>query len=184
MGGPGPNTFDALGALERWVRMAPLRTHSGVALRNGLVDRRGRSVRTHRSLSIGIWRHQRRAQLQLRSSLAVLALAGFATVGILLALILSRRLSPSSRSFLVPTAASFATGFGLCTGGSFSRASRRPRAWRRFRVRHSLFRRHDRRRDVDPIVDRLLSGVGTRPTRIVMGRRCWRCSCTSTDPAR
>jgi CitMHS family citrate-Mg2+:H+ or citrate-Ca2+:H+ symporter len=100
----------------------------------------------------------------------VLALAGLVTVGILLAVILSRRLSPLVALILVPTAASFATGFGLRTGGFILSGIQTTASVAAMFVFAILF--FGVMTDagmLDPIVDRLLSGVGTRPTRIVMG---------------
>ena len=100
----------------------------------------------------------------------MLALSGLVTVGLLLALILSRRLSPLVALILVPTAASFATGFGLRTGGFILSGIQTTASVAAMFVFAILF--FGVMTDagmLDPIVDRLLSGVGTRPTRIVTG---------------
>ena len=100
----------------------------------------------------------------------MLALAGLVTVGLLLALILSRRLSPLVALILVPTAASLATGFGLRTGGFILSGIQTTASVAAMFVFAILF--FGVMTDagmLDPIVDRLLSGVGTRPTRIVLG---------------
>jgi len=100
----------------------------------------------------------------------VLALAGLITVGLLLALIMSRRLSPLVALILVPTAASFATGFGLRTGGFILSGIQVTASVAAMFVFAILF--FGVMTDagmLDPIVDRLLSGVGTRPTHIVTG---------------
>ena len=66
-GGPGPNQFDALGALEQWVErgIAPdtlVATHST----NGSIDRSRRCARTRRSRVQGGRQHRRGRQLRVR----------------------------------------------------------------------------------------------------------------------
>jgi CitMHS family citrate-Mg2+:H+ or citrate-Ca2+:H+ symporter len=101
---------------------------------------------------------------------AMLALLGLATVLLLLALILSRRLSPLVALIIVPTVAALAGGFGLATmtfivGGLQQTA---PVA-AMFVFAILYFGIMTDAGMLDPIVDRILRIVGTRPRRIVLG---------------
>ncbi len=122
MGGPGPNAFDALGALEQWSEHgAAPQAAPGIAR----VERRRRShaaalrVPDGRALSRH-GQHRRSGELRLRTSPhrrrdrrhprteRMLALLGLATVVLLLVLIMSRKVSPLVALIVVPTAAALA----------------------------------------------------------------------------
>jgi len=100
----------------------------------------------------------------------VLALLGLATIVLLLALIMSRRLSPLVALILVPTAAAIAGGFakelpGFVLDGLKQTAS----VAAMFVFAILYFGVMTDAGMLDPIVDRILRLVGTRPTRIVVG---------------
>jgi citrate-Mg2+:H+ or citrate-Ca2+:H+ symporter, CitMHS family len=98
------------------------------------------------------------------------ALLGLATVLVLLALILSRRLSPLVALIVVPTAASLAAGFGLATAQFMLAGIQQTATVAAMFVFAILF--FGIMTDagmLDPIVDVILRIVGTRPRRIVMG---------------
>jgi len=100
----------------------------------------------------------------------MLALLGLATVLVLLALILSGWMSPLVALILVPTIAAIAGGFGLQTpqfilNGLQQTAS--VAAMFVFAILYFGFMTDAGM--LDPIVDRILRLVGTRPRRIVLG---------------
>lgn len=100
----------------------------------------------------------------------MLALLGLATVVLLLALIMSRWMSPLVALIAVPTMASILGGFGLETaqfilGGLQQTAS----IAAMFVFAILYFGVMTDAGMLDPIVDRILRGVGMRPRRIVMG---------------
>lgn len=100
----------------------------------------------------------------------MLALLGLATVALLLILIMSRLMSPLVALVLVPTAAGLAAGFGLelapfVLNGIQQTAS----VAAMFLFAILYFGVMTDAGLLDPIVDRILRGVGTRPTRIVVG---------------
>jgi citrate-Mg2+:H+ or citrate-Ca2+:H+ symporter, CitMHS family len=100
----------------------------------------------------------------------MLALLGLVTVLLLLVLIMSRAMSPLVALIVVPTAASLAGGFGLTTAqfilGGLQQIA--PVA-AMFVFAILYFGVMTDAGMLDPIVDRILRAVGTRPTRIVMG---------------
>jgi CitMHS family citrate-Mg2+:H+ or citrate-Ca2+:H+ symporter len=100
----------------------------------------------------------------------VLALAGLATVVLLLALILSRRVSPLVALILVPTAAALLAGFGLDTG-KFIVAGIQQTAGSAAMFLFAIlyFGVMTDAGLLDPIIDGILRRVGTRPRRIVIG---------------
>jgi citrate-Mg2+:H+ or citrate-Ca2+:H+ symporter, CitMHS family len=100
----------------------------------------------------------------------VLAVLGLATVVLLLALIMSRAMSPLVALIVVPTIASVAGGFGLTTA-QFVPAGLQQIApvAAMFIFAILYFGVITDAGMLDPIVDRILVAVGTRPTRIVMG---------------
>jgi citrate-Mg2+:H+ or citrate-Ca2+:H+ symporter, CitMHS family len=100
----------------------------------------------------------------------VLAVLGLATVVLLLALIISRAVSPLVALIVVPTIASVAGGFGLTTA-QFVLAGLQQIApvAAMFIFAILYFGVITDAGMLDPIVDRILLAVGTRPTRIVMG---------------
>jgi CitMHS family citrate-Mg2+:H+ or citrate-Ca2+:H+ symporter len=100
----------------------------------------------------------------------MLALLGLATVVLLLALIMSRLVSPLVALIVVPTAAAIVGGFGLTTA-QFMLASLQQIApvATMFVFAILYFVIMTDAGMLDPIVDRILFAVGTRPTRIVIG---------------
>ena len=100
----------------------------------------------------------------------MLALVGLATVLTLLGLILSRRMSPLVALIAVPTAASLLTGFGTQTGAFILTGLQQTASVAAMFVFAILyFGIMSDAGLLDPIVDRILRGVGTRPRRIVIG---------------
>lgn len=100
----------------------------------------------------------------------MLALLGVATIIVLLAAILSRRMSALVALIVVPVAASLIGGFGLQTshfvlGGIKALAP----VVGMFVFAILYFGTITDAGTLDPIIDRILRTVGTRPTRIVMG---------------
>lgn len=100
----------------------------------------------------------------------MLPLLGLATIVVLLAAILSKRMSPLVALIIVPIAASLIGGFGLQTSkfvidGLKSLAP----VVSMFVFAILYFGTITDAGTLDPIIDRILRIVGTRPTRIVMG---------------
>jgi citrate-Mg2+:H+ or citrate-Ca2+:H+ symporter, CitMHS family len=100
----------------------------------------------------------------------VLPLLGLVTIVVLLAAILSKRMSPLVALIIVPIVASLAGGFGLQTSkfvidGLKSLAP----VVGMFVFAILYFGTITDAGTLDPIIDRILRMVGTRPTRIVMG---------------
>jgi CitMHS family citrate-Mg2+:H+ or citrate-Ca2+:H+ symporter len=100
----------------------------------------------------------------------VLPLLGLATIVVLLAAILSKRMSPLVALIIVPIAASLIGGFGLQTSkfvidGLKSLAP----VVGMFVFAILYFGTITDAGTLDPIIDRILRTVGTRPTRIVVG---------------
>jgi CitMHS family citrate-Mg2+:H+ or citrate-Ca2+:H+ symporter len=100
----------------------------------------------------------------------VLPLLGLLTIVVLLAAILSKRMSPLVALIIVPIAASLIGGFGLQTSkfvidGLKSLAP----VVGMFVFAILYFGTITDAGTLDPIIDRILRTVGTRPTRIVMG---------------
>jgi CitMHS family citrate-Mg2+:H+ or citrate-Ca2+:H+ symporter len=100
----------------------------------------------------------------------VLPLLGLVTIVVLLAAILTRRMSPLVALIIVPVAASLVGGFGLQTSkfvieGLKSLAP----VVGMFVFAILYFGTITDAGTLDPIIDRILRTVGTRPTRIVMG---------------
>jgi citrate-Mg2+:H+ or citrate-Ca2+:H+ symporter, CitMHS family len=100
----------------------------------------------------------------------VLPLLGLVTIVVLLATILSKRMSPLVALIIVPIAASLIGGFGLQTSkfvvdGLKSLAP----VVGMFVFAILYFGTITDAGTLDPIIDRILRTVGTRPTRIVMG---------------
>jgi CitMHS family citrate-Mg2+:H+ or citrate-Ca2+:H+ symporter len=99
----------------------------------------------------------------------MLALLGFATIAALLALILSRRMTPLSALILVPVVASLAGGFGLQTAGFMVKGIQSVAAVAGMFIFAILyFGVMTDAGMLDPIVDRILRTAGTNPVRIVM----------------
>ena len=100
----------------------------------------------------------------------MLAFLGFTSILLLLALIMSRRLSPLVALIVVPTAAAMVGGFGLRTTQFISSGLQQTAPVAAMFVFAILY--FGVMTDaglLDPIVNRILRVVGTRPTRIVMG---------------
>lgn len=100
----------------------------------------------------------------------LLALAGLLTIVVLLGLILTRRVSPLAALIAVPTIASLACGFGLNTATFIVKGiqSVAPVAGM-FIFAILYFGVMTDAGLLDPIVDRILRAVGSRPSRIVPG---------------
>ena len=100
----------------------------------------------------------------------MLAFLGFTSILLLLALIMSRRLSPLVALVVVPTAAAVVGGFGLRTTQFIASGLQQTAPVAAMFVFAILY--FGVMTDaglLDPIVNRILRVVGTRPTRIVMG---------------
>jgi len=100
----------------------------------------------------------------------MLALLGLTTVVVLLAVIITKRMSPLIALIIIPVAASLAGGFGLDTSrfivdGLKSLAP----VVGMFVFAILFFGVVTDAGMLDPIIDRILRTVGARPTRIVMG---------------
>jgi CitMHS family citrate-Mg2+:H+ or citrate-Ca2+:H+ symporter len=100
----------------------------------------------------------------------MLALLGLLTILVLLAAILSKRVSPLVALVVVPVAASLAGGFGLDTGKFIVRGIRdiAPVAGM-FVFAILYFGVMTDAGLLDPGIDRILRAIGTRPTRVVVG---------------
>ena len=100
----------------------------------------------------------------------MLALLGVATIVVLLAAIMSGRVSPLVALIVVPVAASFAGGFGLKTG-TFVTAGIQSLApvVAMFVFAILFFGIVTDAGMFDPVIDRILRVVGTHPTWIVLG---------------
>jgi CitMHS family citrate-Mg2+:H+ or citrate-Ca2+:H+ symporter len=100
----------------------------------------------------------------------MLALLGLATVLILLALIMSRLMSPLVALILVPVTAALVAGAGLKTAQFIAAGIQQTAAVAAMFVFAILyFGIMSDAGMLDPIVDRILRAVGTRPPRIVVG---------------
>jgi CitMHS family citrate-Mg2+:H+ or citrate-Ca2+:H+ symporter len=100
----------------------------------------------------------------------MLALLGLVTIVLLLAVILSKRMSPLIALIIIPIAASLIGGFGFATS-RFALDGLRSLApvVGMFVFAILFFGVVTDAGMLDPIIDRILRTVGTRPTRIVMG---------------
>jgi citrate-Mg2+:H+ or citrate-Ca2+:H+ symporter, CitMHS family len=100
----------------------------------------------------------------------MLALLGLATLVVLLAAIISRKLSPLVALIAIPTIAALIGGFGLSTGAFIVRGIQTIAPVAGMTVFAILyFGIMTDAGMMDPIIDRILRLVGNRPTRIVMG---------------
>jgi len=100
----------------------------------------------------------------------MLALLGLATVLLVLALIMTKVMSPLVALITVPTTAALVGGFGLqTTQFILSGLQQTAPVAAMFVFAILYFGVMTDAGMLDPIVDRILGGVGTRPTRIVMG---------------
>ena len=100
----------------------------------------------------------------------MLALLGLATIALLLAAILSKRVSPLVALIVIPVAASLIGGFGFATG-KFVLTGLQGLAGvvGMFVFAILFFGVVTDAGMLDPIIERILATVGTRPTRIVPG---------------
>jgi CitMHS family citrate-Mg2+:H+ or citrate-Ca2+:H+ symporter len=100
----------------------------------------------------------------------MLALLGVVTIGLLLAVIMTKRMSPLIALILIPLAASLAGGFGWDTS-KFIVAGLQSLApvVGMFVFAILFFGIVTDAGMLDPVIDGILRTVGTRPTRIVMG---------------
>ncbi|HTQ53475.1 MAG TPA: citrate:proton symporter [Bryobacteraceae bacterium] len=95
---------------------------------------------------------------------------GFLTVGVLLALVISKRASPLVALIAVPVVASLCGGFGLRTGGFIVKGVESLAAIAGMFVFAILyFGIMSDAGLLDPLIDRILATAGNRPTRLVMG---------------
>lgn len=100
----------------------------------------------------------------------MLAILGFATVGLLLAVIMSRRMSPLVALIAVPTVAAVLAGMGGQIGRFvLSGLQQTAPVAAMFVFAILYFGVMTDAGLLDPIVDRILRGIGTRPRRVVMG---------------
>ena len=100
----------------------------------------------------------------------MLALLGLCTIALLLAVILTKRMSPLVALIVIPVAAALVGGFGLDTG-KFVLTGLQNLAGvvGMFVFAILFFGIVSDAGMLDPIIDRILATVGTRPTRIVPG---------------
>ncbi len=100
----------------------------------------------------------------------MLALLGLTTIVVLLAAILSKKLSPLVALIAVPTIAALIGGFGLSTGTFIVRGIQNIAPVAGMTIFAILyFGIMSDAGMLDPIIDRILRAVGNKPTRIVMG---------------
>ena len=100
----------------------------------------------------------------------MLATLGFATVGLLLAVIMSRRMSPLVALIAVPTVAAVLAGMGGQIGRFvLSGLQQTAPVAAMFVFAILYFGVMTDAGLLDPVVDRILRGIGTRPRRVVMG---------------
>ena len=103
----------------------------------------------------------------------------------LLVLIVSRLASPLVALIAVPVAAALAGGFGLATAKFIVTGVQQIAPVAAMFVFAILyFGIITDAGTLEPVINGILRAVGARPTRVVVGRRCWRCSSISTGPAR
>ena len=100
----------------------------------------------------------------------MLAFLGLTCIVVLLALIISKKISPLVALITVPTVAALLGGFGLGTGAFIVRGIQNIAPIVGMSVFAILyFGVMSDAGMMDPIIDRILRAVGTRPTRIVVG---------------
>src|SRR3954464_4794033 len=122
-----------------------------------------------RTLSPARWRKKPKSSASFREE-TMLALLGLVTIVLLLVVIMTKRMSPLIALIVIPLAAALVGGFGLDTGkfvlsGIQSLAA----VVGMFVFAILFFGVVSDAGMLDPIIDRILATVGTRPTRIVMG---------------
>src|SRR5262245_5953330 len=100
----------------------------------------------------------------------MLAILGFATIAVLLTLILGKRMTPLSALIAVPVAAALAGGFGLATAGFMVKRIQGVAGVAGMFVFAILyFGIMTDAGMLDPIIDGSLRAVGFNPVRIVLG---------------
>ena len=100
----------------------------------------------------------------------MLAILGFATVLALLAVILARKMTPLTALIAVPVLSALIGGFGLNTAGFIVHGVQSVSAVAgMFIFAIVYFGVMTDAGMLDPIVDRILAGVGSNPPRIVAG---------------
>lgn len=100
----------------------------------------------------------------------MLAILGFATIAVLLALILCRKMTPLAALIAVPVAAALIGGFGLKTAGFIVQGIQSVSSVAGMFIFAILyFGIMTDAGMLDPIIDRILSAVGSSPPRIVVG---------------
>ena len=100
----------------------------------------------------------------------MLAILGFATILVLLAVILSRRMTPLAALIAVPVLSALIGGFGLKTAGFMVHGIQSVSAVAgMFIFAIVYFGIMTDAGMLDPIVDRILAAVGSNPPRIVAG---------------
>jgi CitMHS family citrate-Mg2+:H+ or citrate-Ca2+:H+ symporter len=100
----------------------------------------------------------------------MLAILGFATIAVLLGVILAKRMTPLVALIAVPVIAALAGGFGFQTAGFMLRGIQSVAGLAGMFIFAILyFGIMTDAGMLDPIIDRILAVVGGNPTRIVMG---------------
>jgi citrate-Mg2+:H+ or citrate-Ca2+:H+ symporter, CitMHS family len=100
----------------------------------------------------------------------MLAALGFATIAVLLAVILARKMTPLAALIAVPVAAAIAGGFGLHTAGFMLKGIQSVSGVAGMFIFAILyFGIMTDAGMLDPVIDRILATVGSNPPRIVVG---------------
>ena len=99
-----------------------------------------------------------------------MAALGFGTIAFLLTVILTRKMTPLAALIAVPVAAALVGGFGLQTAGFMIRGIQSVAGVAGMFIFAILyFGIMTDAGMLDPIIDRILAGVGSSPVRMVMG---------------
>jgi CitMHS family citrate-Mg2+:H+ or citrate-Ca2+:H+ symporter len=100
----------------------------------------------------------------------MLAVLGFATIALLLAVILTRKMTPLAALIAVPVGAAIAGGFGLKTAGFMLKGIQSLSGVAGMFIFAILyFGIMTDAGMLDPVIDRILAAVGSNPPRIVVG---------------
>src|SRR5512138_2612234 len=100
----------------------------------------------------------------------MLAVLGFTTIAVLLAVILARKMTPLAALIAVPVAAAIAGGFGLKTAGFMLKGVQSVSGVAGMFIFAILyFGIMTDAGMLDPVIDRILAAVGSSPPRIVVG---------------
>ena len=117
----------------------------------------------------------------IRTEKAMPAILGFATIAILLGLILGKRMTPLAALIAVPVVTALAGGYGLKTAAFMVHGIQGVAGVAGMFIFAILyFGVMTDAGMLDPIVDKILSMAGSSPRALSWGLRCWRCWCTST----